>query len=485
MPKKHSTAFVIFLFIFSITPNVISMYQEKVMFQTTNPNDWCTLSGYITDEYNNPINGVRVRISCGDEYLENFSDSNGYYLIDHIPVVFCIWNISAYKKGFETKWIDMPISENTTLDFKLSTIDIIYVDDDGGADYTKIQDAIDNSHDGGTIFVYSGDYIENIFANKPIKIIGENKKTTKIICGIDFDDKSNMIVITSNNVTIKNFTITNSYNISTEANGIGIFKSNDTIIENNIFNSTRFWWNSIYLNSSKFCKINDNIIEGKYWLNEEENDYNEFGISCINSENITINNNIIYYHYSTGIDICNSKNINISNNKIFENGYGINFWESTKSSIYKNQIQKGYMSSHIEACRDIIINKNIISNNEACGLFISNSNKIIIKENNITSNEGEGIHFTGNIHLKASIKYCYGNQVLKNNFINNKKNAYFYTSYQNKWDQNYWDDLKIKHYIIFGDIGPFPEVSRIKIPWINIDWHPAEEPYKIKNMYKY
>ena len=37
----------------------------------------------------------------------------------------------------------------------------IYVDDDGGADYTKIQDAIDNASDGDTIFVYEGLYFEN------------------------------------------------------------------------------------------------------------------------------------------------------------------------------------------------------------------------------------------------------------------------------------------------------------------------------------
>jgi hypothetical protein len=29
----------------------------------------------------------------------------------------------------------------------------IYVDDDGGADYTNIQDAIDNASEGDTIFV--------------------------------------------------------------------------------------------------------------------------------------------------------------------------------------------------------------------------------------------------------------------------------------------------------------------------------------------
>ncbi|MFE3846275.1 hypothetical protein ACFL1L_05415, partial [Thermoplasmatota archaeon] len=39
---------------------------------------------------------------------------------------------------------------------KISLNNIIYVDDDGDADYTRIQDAIDNASDGYTIFVYNG-----------------------------------------------------------------------------------------------------------------------------------------------------------------------------------------------------------------------------------------------------------------------------------------------------------------------------------------
>jgi hypothetical protein len=36
------------------------------------------------------------------------------------------------------------------------------VDDDGGADFIRIQDAINNAKDGDSILVYSGVYYENV-----------------------------------------------------------------------------------------------------------------------------------------------------------------------------------------------------------------------------------------------------------------------------------------------------------------------------------
>ena len=57
---------------------------------------------------------------------------------------------------------------------------IIYVDDDGGADFTNIQDAIDFAEEEDTIFVYGGTYNEMITIDKPLNLQGENKETTII-----------------------------------------------------------------------------------------------------------------------------------------------------------------------------------------------------------------------------------------------------------------------------------------------------------------
>ncbi len=63
----------------------------------------------------------------------------------------------------------------------------ITVDDDGGANFTKIQDAIDNSRSGNTIRVYDGEYHENIVVHTPIYLIGNGSLTT-IINGSGYSD---------------------------------------------------------------------------------------------------------------------------------------------------------------------------------------------------------------------------------------------------------------------------------------------------------
>lgn len=76
---------------------------------------------------------------------------------------------------------------------------ILYVGGSGPGNYTKIQDAINNSSNGDTVFVYdeSSPYYENIVINKSMKLEGENKETT-VIDGKYID---NVIRITRNNTS--------------------------------------------------------------------------------------------------------------------------------------------------------------------------------------------------------------------------------------------------------------------------------------------
>ena len=68
---------------------------------------------------------------------------------------------------------------------------ILYVGGSGPNNYTKIHDAINDSTDGDTIFVYNGTYYEhNITIDKSISLIGENRDDT-IVYGTN--SKSNAL----------------------------------------------------------------------------------------------------------------------------------------------------------------------------------------------------------------------------------------------------------------------------------------------------
>jgi len=109
----------------------------------------------------------------------------------------------------------------------------------------------------------------------------------------------------------------------------------------------------------------------------------------------------------------------------------------------------------------------------------SDSNKII--GNNITNNKGCGIFL-----LESN-----NNNISQNNFIENRwrnaKFVYDIGALRNRWDGNYWDYMHTM--ILLKRPFPYPIFGKISvwsgslgfgiIPWINIDWRPAQEPYDI------
>ena len=120
----------------------------------------------------------------------------------------------------------------------------IYVDDDGGADYTKIQDAIDNASDGDTIFVYNGYYQEYLYINKSVSLKGENTQTTTIDGGGEYG----VVYVSTSTFSISGFTIQNSGKCYENYGGV-MADTNHITIENNYFIDN--WFSGIFLFNSK------------------------------------------------------------------------------------------------------------------------------------------------------------------------------------------------------------------------------------------
>ena len=211
----------------------------------------------------------------------------------------------------------------------VSNGNILYVGGSGPRNYTRIQDAIDNSTNGDTIFVYNGWYNESIFINKSISVLGQHRDKTFI--GLGSNKYTFVSIDNANNVEFKRFTIE----------------------QNKVFLDQGF-----YISYCSNCQIAENCIR-----NREE-----------------------------GIIIYKSKSINISNNTIQNCTFGIKM-SHTKATIEGNIIDgnnKGY-GIEVYITENInIIRRNIIKNN-LYGINLNNALFTIVMENNFFRNIGKPV----------------------------------------------------------------------------------------------
>lgn len=245
------------------------------------------------------------------------------------------------------------ISETSSLDNN-----IWYVDDDPGADFTRIQDAIDVSSGGDIIIVYEGLYKENLQIKKSIEIIGWNKSSTII----DGQNKGNVIYIESSNVEIERFTIQNSGGL--EYDGIVINKESGERIR------------EITIQDSIIKDNNNGIV-----VNNKKTDLITI-LRCI------IEDNSAFGIYSNQADI-----EKISGCEIKNNGGGICLFDSSFTLIMHNNI----------------------SNNDGYGIYVDGTDWVIngaifIMKNHITYNIGAGLYFHGSVWIVF---------INQNNFIAN------------------------------------------------------------------
>ena len=257
---------------------------------------------------------------------------------------------------------------------------IIYVDDDGGADYTCIQDAIDNAADGDTIYVFNGTYNENIVIDKTIYLIGENRDST-IINGAG--DKIAVHFIPGS-----------------EGSNISGFK----IINHNEW--------GIYVKYNENAPADITIYENNF--------YDCFGPIRVEDVNrVYIFDNRIENCGHTIIDDCNVFEIR---NCVFTNN-----WHS--QTIYLNWADDG------------IVSGNLICNNSGEGIHLDFCENDIIIENTIRDNGGDGGIFIRRKNLGAPLNLFYHNNII-NNGPRNAKDDVGKDIWDNGYPSggNYWSD---------------------------------------------
>jgi len=186
--------------------------------------------------------------------------------------------------------------------------------------YQHIQDAIAAASNGDTVYVYCGNYNENLVINKILTFTGENKDSTTI----NGATTGNVVKINADNVNISGFTIQNP--VGNQMKCIMMNETQNCKIANNIIKNS---YDGIYLIGSSGNNISTNIIE----------DNDNYGIlSYFSSNNIFYNNVINFNEYGISVET-NSNNNQIFNNDIrgkqgsYPQGTGVNLGTSTSGNI--------------------------------------------------------------------------------------------------------------------------------------------------------
>ncbi len=248
----------------------------------------------------------------------------------------------------------------------------LYVGGSGPSNYTKIQDAINASSDGDTVFVFddSSPYYENLEVDTSITLRGENRNTT-ILDGSSLDDVVN---VSTDLVTISGFMIQNAGGLD-YAVGISIYGDNCTIMDcylvNNDFGIWLFESDNSSISYVTVSSYRDSIRIG----DGDENTAANYVIICGNvimdspGEGIAIIDNclepFIYDNYFAncfiGVSIyCD--NATIFHNLFHNNAVPIYLSGSVGTKITDNTMDSNRRGSiEMHYCQNSIISKNNFS----------------------------------------------------------------------------------------------------------------------------
>jgi len=362
------------------------------------------------------------------------------------------------------------------------------VDDDGGADFTKIQDAIKVANLGDTIYIYNGIYYENVVVDKALWLIGENKSTTII----DGSEQGPIINVVADNVHIIELTVRNAGSPSSVPGSA---------------EELRTWasFSGIYLERVRSCNLSANAVTNSF-----------IGIHLFSSTNNTIQNNDVRRNQFRGIFVALSQNNTILNNDVKSTwaNQGILLESSCNNLIISNNASKNQGEGiYLFSSDSNVLKYNTVNSNNANGIYVHSSNNNTILSNKISYNRGSGIlvDWYNSFNRIASNKIClnsygvlinvrsnhtfvttntislnsYGiylsyyssyNIIYHNNFIDNLKQVEtHYDSVNNTWDNgyppggNYWSD-----HVCTGN--PSDGSQPYVIDANNIDLYPFQDP---------
>ena len=303
------------------------------------------------------------------------------------------------------------------------------VDDNGVADCTSIQEAINNAKDGDTILVHSGVYYENVVVDKLVTLMGIGQPV------VDAGEKGDAIRLTADGITLAGFNAT-TYGWGTTV--IKVTSNNNSLLNNTCFNrgfDENLWDYSIDLTNSS----NNSLSNNNYCT----------GISLQNSNNNHISNNTCSNNRRGGIRIRYSNNNKLIGNALVESGLFIwgdsvsNYTQEIDTSntvngkpvYYRKDASGGRIADDagqviLVNCTNVTVeNQNI--NNASVGINIAFSHCITIRNNTCSYNRAGGISLMNSSNCSISDNIC-----SNNNYVYGGEGIYLRYSSNNSISRN-------------------------------------------------
>ncbi len=236
------------------------------------------------------------------------------------------------------------IAQNNEKPLPTSRGNWLYVGGSGPGNYTRIQDAINDSSDGDTILVYSGTYYESLMINKSLHLIGDGNPLIHTI----YSPVISSVEVTADGCSLSNF----SFIAEGTLWGIRFFSNNNRITNCTILDSTR----DLDLVSSSNNIISNNYFYGG-WI----------GLVLAGSCNNTITNNSVRSHVYGEIKIEDGSHYNYVSNNECSNSViieGIVNSDSSNTIIKGNKVSfNNYGGIKIYSGENLTIVDNIMINN--------------------------------------------------------------------------------------------------------------------------
>jgi parallel beta-helix repeat protein len=262
-------------------------------------------------------------------------------------------------------------------------------------EYPSIQEAINAAHEGDTVYVKAGQYVESITVNKTVNLVGEDRATTII----DGNVAPVVVLVQASCVNISGFTIQNGLNNILAiariagghvAGGIGLNASVGCTVRNNTIQGCAVGV-AICTSSSNTTVSDNSIVRGNYsgmcaygvWIYSP---LSPVGGNMISNNNMT---------FGTGVWVVAGQNNVITGNRFDCRACSI---QLGMSSLCGNNV----VSENTATDGDILVEasqNNVISDNTVAGsLFLDECSNNTLRENSFSSFGVEGSELSHFLH---------------------------------------------------------------------------------------